>query len=223
MADTTPVDDGVFYPSITISRMTGSRAVSIARMLADYLDLHDSTAASHGWTLYDKDLVKAIIKDNKLPIEIQSHMPEDKVGLIHNYIEKMTVGTTDDQLFKATVETIHRLGHLGHTIIVGRGANLINRDLPNCFHIRLFGSEDRRLGHTRAFYDLSDAEAKAKMASQDGGRHRYVESHFGENIENPMLYHLVMNTDHHPDVNIVKAIGDQVLAWADHQRRAKQG
>ena len=43
--------------------MTGARAVTIARQLADHLDEHDPTA-THGWTLYDKDLVRTIIKDN---------------------------------------------------------------------------------------------------------------------------------------------------------------
>ena len=146
-------------------------------------------------------------------------MPEDKVGLIKNYMEKLSVGTTDDQLFGATVETIHRLGHLGHTIIVGRGANLINRDLPNCFHIRLFGSEERRLAHTRSYYALSEAEAREKLATQDAGRHRYVKAHFGEHVENPLHYHLVLNTDHYPDAHVVKSIAEQVLGWAANQRR----
>ena len=68
------IDTKSFRPSLTISRTTGARAVSIASKLAEFLDTNDPSA-EHGWTLYDENLVDTIIKDNNLPFEIRSFMP----------------------------------------------------------------------------------------------------------------------------------------------------
>lgn len=215
------VDSDTFRPSLTISRTAGARAVTIARELVDYLGNRDENA-EHGWALYDKNLVQTIIQDHRLPVEICRYMPEDSVNLLQNYLELISMGTTDQKVFGWTVETVRKLGHLGHTIIVGRGANLINRELPNCYHVRLVGSEACRLKHLQSFYDLGLEEATAWMHKQDAGRRRYVRAHFGEDIENPLLYHLIINTDHHPDDFVVRFIGDSLLAWAEVKAKGRK-
>jgi cytidylate kinase len=45
------------------------------------------------------------------------------------------------------------------------------------------------------FYDIDEKEALEKIREEDKGRKDYVKQHFNKDIEDPLLYDLVINTD----------------------------
>jgi cytidylate kinase len=87
------------------------------------------------------------------------------------------------------------LAQLGNAIIVGRGANIITARLPGMLHVRLVGSVEHRVAHMREFDHLDRKEALRRMTREDGGRRRYLKRYFGKDIDDPLLYHFVINTD----------------------------
>jgi cytidylate kinase len=93
-----------------------------------------------------------------------------------------------------TTQTILRLADLGHTILVGRGANVITARLPNVFHVRLVAPYATRIRHVAAFYHLSEAEAAKFVREQDHARRRYVRRYFNSEIDDPSLYDVTLNT-----------------------------
>ena len=50
------------------------------------------------------------------------------------------------------------------------------------------------------------------MDREDRARERYLHSHFGRGINDPMLYDLILNTDRVDDVSCAKLIGERVRA-----------
>ena len=47
----------------------------------------------------------------------------------------------------------------------------------------------------QVFDKLDKKDALARIAREDGGRWRYLKRYFGKDIDDPLLYHMVINTD----------------------------
>lgn len=93
-----------------------------------------------------------------------------------------------------TAETILHLAELGNVIIIGRGANVITTRLPDVFHVRLVAPLEKRIEHAHEFYEMTKKEARAFCLREDLGRVRYLKKYFKADINDPLLYHLTINT-----------------------------
>jgi cytidylate kinase len=54
--------------------------------------------------------------------------------------------------------------------------------------------------------------ALKQIQHEDRGRKRYLKKYFGQNLENPLLYHLVLNTDLMSFDKAARVIGETALA-----------
>ncbi len=63
------------------------------------------------------------------------------------------------------------------------------------FHVRLVGSLERRVKRLQELYGLSSKAALELAYREDLGRRRYLKKYFNKDIDDPLLYHLVINTD----------------------------
>jgi cytidylate kinase len=198
-------------PTVTISRETGAGGVPVAEKLAEYLQ-----ACAPGryarWTVFDKNLVEKVLEDHNLPRRLAQFMPEDKVSTVADMMEELLgLHPPSWTLIHQTTETILRLAQLGNVILVGRGAHIITSRLDNVFHVRLIGSLEPRIKLVEEYYHLSHAAAVAFVRQKDRGRKRYLRKHFHQDLEDPRLYHLILNTDRFSFDEVARIIGDAVL------------
>jgi cytidylate kinase len=198
-------------PTITISRQTGSGARAVAAELATYLQIHD-TRAPCGWTVFDKNLVQKILEDHHLPSRLAQYMPERKISEIDDAVgEILGLHPSAWTLLHHTTDTILRLAKMGNVILVGRGSTIITAKLKNAFHVRLIGSLPKRADQTAEYYQISLKEALAFVEKEDKERERYLRKNFGRDIEDPLLYHLTINTDWISFGEAARIIGDAVI------------
>jgi cytidylate kinase len=198
-------------PTITISRQAGAGGIPIADRLADYLREH-GPKTPRPWTVFDKNLVEQVLTDHNLPRALARYMPEDRVSQISDMVEELLgLHPPSWTLLRQTTETILRLAELGNVILVGRAANVISNKLENTFHVRLVGSPEIRVKLLQDFYRLSEKEALAFMKKSDQGRKRYVRRYFHQSLEDPLLYHLTVNTDRFSIEESTRLIGEAVL------------
>jgi cytidylate kinase len=182
-------------PAVTISRETGAGGLSIAELLADRLRPYQKAGVCP-WTVFDKNLVAKVLEDHHLPKRLAQFMPEDRVSFIADTLEEfLGLHPSSWKLVHQTAETILQLAELGHVILVGRGANVITRELAHVCHVRLVGSLERRCKRVEARHKITAEAARQYIRKEDAARKRYVQKHFGCDIEDPLLYHLVINTD----------------------------
>lgn len=198
-------------PVITISRMTGSGGRTIALELADYLQTKVPTDCH--WTVFDRNLIGRVLEDHALPRRLAAHMPESRIPALVDAFEEM-LGLHPDSwsLVEKTAQTISRLAQLGYVIIVGRGANLITRELKSAFHVRLIGSLEQRARRVEHIFGFSPREALRFIQKEDSGRARYLKQFFGKEIDDPLLYHVLINTDLTAYSEIARWIGDEVIS-----------
>jgi cytidylate kinase len=111
--------------------------------------------------------------------------------------------------------TILHLAQTGGVILVGRGANVITSGLANAFHVRLVGSLDKRAQRMQELYQVGASAALEMIQQEDRGKRRYLKEHFGKDIDDPLLYDLVINTDRFSYSDTAVMIGDCVIKRFD--------
>jgi cytidylate kinase len=182
-------------PAITISRETGAGGHSVAERLAERLRRWQKPTDCP-WTVFDKNLVTRVLEDHDLPQRLAQFMPEDRVSFIGDTLEEMLgLHPSSWKLIHQTAETILHLAELGNVILVGRGANVITRQLDHVIHVRLVGSIERRCERIQATHKVGPAAARAFIRKEDAARKRFGRKYFDSDIEDPLLYHLILNTD----------------------------
>jgi len=113
-------------------------------------------------------------------------------------------------LTKRAVETAH---HTGNIVIVGRGGQVILKDYLDVFHIRIEAPLENRIQGVKTQMkdahhlptDTIEARRKAQdlIGARDLASADYLRRFYGVDWDDPLLYHLIINTG---KVNIILAV-----------------
>ncbi len=212
-ANQQPLPPAKLRPTITLSRQAGSGAMTIASELSAWLQARGPTPGP--WTVIDKNLVEKVLEEHQLPPAIARFMPEDRVSAIQDAVEEILgLHPATRTLWQHTAATILHLAEIGQVILIGRATNIITRQLPNAFHVRLVAPLEVRVQQVMANHSL-DAKAALEWVRQtDRARHSYVKAHFNADVDDCLQYDLVINTARLPQRVVVHLIGEAVLQWA---------
>ena len=181
-------------PCITISRETGAGADKVSEHLIEFFK---SRTQQHTlpWTIFDRNIIEKILDDHNLPKKLSEYLVEDKISEMKSTInELLGIHPPKWLMIRQASETILRLAQLGYVIIIGRAANIISAKLPNTFHVRLIGFMEDRVRHIQELFNINKDEAYYLIKKEDQARRNFIHDNFHKNIEDPLLYHLVINT-----------------------------
>jgi cytidylate kinase len=197
--------------AVTISRQAGCGAVHIAEKLAAHLQQH-APPQNAPWTIFDRNLMDQVLADHNLPAYLAKTLPEDRMSALEDMIAEI-VGArpTVQKLVLQTSETVLKFADLGGVIIIGRGGNIITAKLPQVLHVRLVAPLDDRIERICRDDNKSPADARKFCVEEEQSRARYLKTYFNADINDPMGYHLVINTSRVGFENTAKLIGDAVL------------
>ncbi len=196
-------------PVVTISRETGAGAVMIARLLAKELDKRGSDPNDPPWTVFNRKLVEKVLEDHELPGTLKRFMPEDVTSNLKDAVEQqLGLHPANWTLVQHTTDTIVRLAHLGHVVLVGRGSNIITANVIRSLHVRLVAPIEARIRHIEEFYEMSKKEAVEYVHATDKARKRYVKRYFHSGIDDPLEYDLIINTARTGFEGAVRIIAD---------------
>jgi len=183
------------YPCITISRQTGSGSKPVCEKLIDIMDEY-SEFEGVKWAFFDRNLIEKVLEDLHLPLQISGFMQEGKYKHLNAAVnELLGLKPSEWTIIHRTTETILQLARMGNVVIVGRGANIITSKLKNTFHVRLIASLEKRVEHIKSLLDVNEKEALAHIKKEDENRKQYLKSYFRVDIDDPLLYHMTVNTD----------------------------
>jgi len=198
-------------PSVTVSRQCGAGGLTMAKALAEWMEQHSPKSACP-WTVFHKNLVHKVLQEHNLPARLAQFMPEDKVSGIADAVEELLgLHPPSWKLVRETTETILQLAELGRAIIVGRAANVVTKGLDTVFHVRLVGSFEVRVKRIMAWHKLDRRAAAAFIKKQDAARKRYVRRYYQQDIDDPLLYDLVVNSDRVTEDLAAEWVGEAVL------------
>ena len=198
-------------PTITISRETGIGAVAICEKLIEYFN-HYAIDDYNDWTYFDRDLIEKIMVDHHLPEHFRKYLSEEKQHKIDSWFgEILKISPSRLSLLHKTSHTILKLAEYGNVIIVGRGANIITAKIPNAFHIRFVAPLSFRIENAMQLYNVERKTATDFIKEEDESRKNYIWKYFHKNIEDPLIYHSVVNTNLLKFEEIAEMIGHCVI------------
>ncbi len=197
---------------ITISRETGAGADVVSRMLADILQKYKKEIQPD-WTIFDKNLIEKVLDDHKLPKTLTEAVDEKKYSSILSFANEVLVGQPSIQtLVYKTTQTILSLAEIGNVIIIGRGGNIVTANSPNAFHVRLVSTLEDRINHIKEVYGYDIKQATDFLKKDDQARRNYINTYFHKQIDNPLFYHLIINTHRISYAVAAEIIADTIMA-----------
>jgi cytidylate kinase len=110
-------------------------------------------------------------------------------------VDMPRVQQLDEAAAVSVVNTAIRAAYeRGNMVIVGRGGQVLLKDKPDVLHVRIEAPDETRIARLREFEGLPPLEARRAMAEKDRAAAEYMERYFQTRLDDPMLYHLVINT-----------------------------
>jgi hypothetical protein len=104
----------------------------------------------------------------------------------------------------------------GGYILLGRGAQIVLRDNPKVLRILLVAEYEDRVKFMVQRYHLSEGEAKKIIKEKEGQRAAVATNIFGVDIDDPRIYHLVLNMSLMPFDWAVEVVGDFFVRFRKH-------
>ena len=132
-------------PVITISREVGCNALKVARELASRLNQHDH---ENRWKVISKEILYESAKE--------LHLEPDRVNRFLKQTDRYTLDeilntfsykhfVSEKKIINTVIDVIHSFAMEGFCIIVGRGGNIIAKDIHNSLHIKMFADLEYRI------------------------------------------------------------------------------
>lgn len=207
-------------PAVTISRQTGCGALEVAEKLAARLQ-RDALVGDPPWTVFDRNLMEKVLEDHNLAARLAKFLPEDRMTELQDITDEFFgLHPSSWTMIQQISETILKLAGLGNAILIGRGSNVITAKLPRMVHVRLVAPLPVRLAYCQANYDMTARAARDFCRREDQGRRRYLKKYFQADVDDALLYHLVINTGLVSYESAVQLIADTVKAEAGASDRS---
>lgn len=99
-----------------------------------------------------------------------------------------------DDFRRATEEVLRQQVATGEGVILGRGAVVLLRDHPGVLRVRLDGPPDRRARQAIRIQGLEPSDAERARAQFDRAHEAYFRQFYGVQIQDPGLYHVVLDS-----------------------------
>ncbi|HET8626291.1 MAG TPA: cytidylate kinase-like family protein [Thermomicrobiales bacterium] len=183
--------------AVTISREYGSGGGEIAARLAERLD----------WRLVDHEIVVRVA--GALQISEAAAAREDEhaegalarllttmqaIGPAEYGITPLILTTSAETYQRALRDVVEAAAEGGHTIIVGRGSQVLLAARRDVLHVRVVAPLERRVAYVVRREGLDDKAARARIHLKDGDRKHYLQMQHHIRADDPLHYDLVVNT-----------------------------
>jgi cytidylate kinase len=164
--------------AITISRQMGSHGEELALQVAEHL----------GWRRVCRDLINQAALEAGVPQVALAEL--DELGFFG-----LQPRAKDWQAYQHQVERIITdLADAGAVVIVGRGGQMVLHSRPDVLHVRVVAPLEIRAAQLQQEKNMSAESAHAILEASSRGRARYIRRSYGISLDDPTLYHVVINT-----------------------------
>ena len=197
---------------IAIGREFGSGGYEVGQKLAQRL----------GVTFYDQQLIEVESRESGLSVaeiqEMEKHMARELAydWLNANYAMSNDELPPAERLFAAQTAIIRNIAAGDEScVIVGRCADYILYDDPNCFRIFIHARPSARIDRIMKQFDCGEAEAAQQMNCTDTARARHYKHFTGRNYGSQQYYHLAVDSGQIGVDGTVDVIMDSIRLWCD--------
>jgi len=196
----TIADKGKPAPCFTITREFGCQAYPLAEELARRLN---ARVAGEPWVIIGKQILDEVASLSGYSIdqiEKTQDTPASLKSIFAMFLDSSVAEETE--VFTHMRRVIREFAKRGNCILVGRGASCVTQDLRNCIHLRLVAPYRFRCQKIMGAYNMDEAEAKKYIDLHQQQRDDFLKRFACNNLDDPSLYHLVINNSRLPIAEI---------------------
>ena len=173
---------------IAISRQFGSGGRTVGKTVAEKL----------GVPCYDQELITLLAQESGFSPEYVKASSEDsaRTTWLASLLSDLVYDTPTTQiaLWEAQRKVILELAEKGPCVIVGRCADFILRDRPDCLRVYIHANKDYRADRiVRVYGEREDAPAK-RIADKDKSRRAYYEQYTRSKWGDAENYHIALDS-----------------------------
>ena len=175
---------------ITISREFGSAGHEIGKAVAQKL----------GFKFYDKELIKLTSEQSGFTeTYIRQHEQKLAHALLYQLYETNYAYINErkpplDALFLVQSKIIRDISETQSCVIVGRCANFVLKDQPDCLHVFIHADKDFRIQRIRKEFKLDKESATREIEETDLERANYCKHFTGKHWKDAANYDLTLDS-----------------------------
>jgi cytidylate kinase len=183
---------------ITLSRQYGAGGSEVARLVADQL----------GWTVVDNEIVDRVARRAGLAPRAVAEQDERVPGFVERLARALmassqefavpeigvAVRAEDPSLVRLTELVVKEIAAEGKVVLVGRAAPAVLGGTVDALHVKLVAARAWRLRLAMQSDGLDEKTAGRLLAETDAQRARYHREHYGRDWDDPVHFHLTLNT-----------------------------
>ncbi len=131
--------------------------------------------------------------------------------------ERGEPAVSDSVYMKTMTAIIRELGDRGDIVVLGRGSQMILRDLPGALHVLTVAPEELRIERLAAREGISMAEAERRLQDSDRARAAFYRKFWRVEDIDPSLYDITLETSrlsYEAGAELVAAAARSVMASA---------
>lgn len=164
---------------ITLTRQSGSMGDEIGMLIARRL----------GYTFYDRKEIERRIIEKGLSAEELKKYDERKPSFFDRFSKLR------DKYLNCLSMVILEMAQQNNCVIMGRGAFLYLRDMPNHLTLRFVSTEKERLAHIKRLMNINSDKLALKMLKEsDKRQYAFYKSCFHYDLNDHTLIHATINT-----------------------------
>ena len=182
---------------ITIARQYGSGGKTVGHMLAEDL----------GFNSYNREIMRLASEDSGINEKLFGRVDENLktsllkrlAGVKNIYDGKLIPPedgdfVSDDNLFNYQAKIIKQLAETENCIIIGRCADFILKDYPNCLSVFVHGSEEFCFARSMERNSMTEREMRRFIARTDKYRGDYYKYYTGRSWYDARNYDLCLDS-----------------------------
>jgi cytidylate kinase len=185
---------------VTIRGQLGSGAPEIGKLVADRLHTD----------YVDREIIAQVaerLRWAKQDIAAKEMPPSTLLGRIAEalgrsgayeaaYLPAWQIPLDDTSYLIGLEAVVKELAGSGSIVIRGRGSQFILRDFPGAFHVLVVAPLELRMTRVMKGLKLDEEAAKKEISRFDTSRREFTKRYFRAELEDPLDYDLVVNTEH---------------------------
>jgi hypothetical protein len=191
---------------ICVSHLTGAEGEAVARGVAErlafrYLDEEIIETAAE-WVDLDPSVVGDVERRKSLMTRITESMRgqslptrPDASGQSRSGAAALRQMPTDEDLRVLITDAIREAAQEGDIVIASHAASVVLADRKDALRVLVTASQKTRVGRIVGARNLDARQAEKVLADEDAARADYLKRFHGIELELPIHYDLVVNTD----------------------------
>lgn len=182
---------------ITVSRQFGAGGSLVAARVA----------ADLNWSVVDNEFIEAVSREAGMPREEVAKREERGPGFFDRLARALVASAQvplipaaprenfdEPTLVKATERVVDEIARLGRAVLVGRAAAAVLARDPDALHVRLVAPVPFRVRVIQERFGLDEKAALKTLQDTDNRRVRYHREYYQRDWNDPVNYHMVLNT-----------------------------